>query len=120
MGWGGSWLENVHMAGRNGGVLIACLQISCRLPSVPQSALHRYRMQGKRSEAGASPPPRLGQLIIGRGPLKTSPLGRMSAPVLFVWTLWSLGCARCQQIIYVALLMISHFLRWSGGLGGGG
>lgn len=32
----GAWLENVQMAARNDGVLIACLQISHRLPAVTE------------------------------------------------------------------------------------
>lgn len=32
----GAWLENVQMAARNGGVLIACLQISRRLPAATE------------------------------------------------------------------------------------
>lgn len=47
----GCWLENVQMAGPNGGVLIACLQISHRLPPVAQSMSPRYRV-GNQSEAG--------------------------------------------------------------------
>lgn len=37
------WLENVQMAGRNGGVLIVFLQISHGPPSVTESTLHCYR-----------------------------------------------------------------------------
>lgn len=51
-GESGCWLENVQMAGRNGGVLIACLQISHRLLSVTQSMFHYYGVWGNRSEAG--------------------------------------------------------------------
>lgn len=32
----GAWLENVQMAARNGGLLIACLQISHRLPAATE------------------------------------------------------------------------------------
>lgn len=70
------------MAGRNGGALIGCLQISCRLPPVTQD------VEGRQCEAGASPPPRLSSRPINHrwGPFEKPALGRMSAAVLFVWT----------------------------------
>lgn len=37
-------LENVQMAGRNGSVLIACLQPSHRLHSVAQTMFHHYKV----------------------------------------------------------------------------
>lgn len=77
----GAWLENVHMAGRNGGALIGCLQIGCRLPPVRQD------VEGSPCEAGASPPPRLSSRPINHDwPFEKPALGRMSAVVLFVWT----------------------------------
>lgn len=39
----GCKLENVQMAGRNGSVLIACLQPSHHLPSVVQTVFHHYK-----------------------------------------------------------------------------
>lgn len=91
---GGAWLENVQMAGRNGGVLIACLQIGPVVSLQPQqSGAPEYR--GTRLTLGL---PGL------RGPdqLITETLrgGNVSTRVVCVDTGVRLCC---QQIIYVSL-----------------
>lgn len=92
----GAWLENVQMAGRNGGVLIACLQISHRPPPTLQSA----------EEPGSRGAPSLSTGPINHG---NAP-GRMSAPMLFVWIL-ELDCAVNRLFMFLSL---SHVFRWLG------
>lgn len=108
-GGGDAWLENVHMAGRNGAALIGCLQISRRLPPVRQD------VDGRRCEAGASPPPRLGSRLINHRwrPFEKPALGRMSAVVLFVWTPEFRLCMLSTDYLCPPLLVISQILRWS-------